>query len=151
MNWSSAIIDTGVMSRQLKGTPVASGVVNRLDSVTTILCGSPLAPLTSRKPSAPAPPDLLTTTSGCFMRLCLATTPWIRRAIWSAPPPVPAGTTNPTGVARAHAPPGVVAASASAAAQKTLLMSSPSVGASGGHLDGDDAATDVRKLDLTAV
>ena len=47
------------MSFQLNGTPVASGVVNRLDSVMTILCGSPLAPLTSRKPSAPAPPALL--------------------------------------------------------------------------------------------
>src|SRR5438552_2511606 len=81
------------MSFQLKGTPVAMGVVNRLDSVTTIS----------------------------------------------------------TGLVGSHATAGVVAASASAAAQKTLLMSSPSVGASGGHLDGDDAATDVRKLDLTAV
>ena len=102
-NWSSAIIDTGVMSRQLKGTPVASGVVNRFDSVMTILCGSPLAPLTSRKPSAPAPPDLLTTISGCFISLCLTTMPWIRRAIWSAPPPVPAGTTNSTGLVGSHA------------------------------------------------
>src|SRR3954470_1402837 len=32
-NWSSAIIWTGVISRQLNGTPVASGVVKRLDSV----------------------------------------------------------------------------------------------------------------------
>ena len=45
-NWSSASIDTGVMSFQLNGTPVASGVVNRFDSVMMILCGSPLASLT---------------------------------------------------------------------------------------------------------
>ena len=70
-NWSSAIIDTGVMSFQLNGTPVASGVVNRFDSVMMILCGSPLAPFTSRKPSAPAPPDLLTTISDSFISLCL--------------------------------------------------------------------------------
>ena len=68
-----------------------------------ILCGSPLAPLTSRKPSAPAPPDLLTTISGSFISLCLTTMPWIRRAIWSAPPPVPAGTTNSTGLVGSHA------------------------------------------------
>ena len=60
-NSSSASIATGVRSFQLNGTPVASGVVNRFDSVMMILCGSPFAPLTSRKPSAPAPPDLLTT------------------------------------------------------------------------------------------
>src|SRR4051812_35480775 len=116
---SSAIIDTGVMSRQLKGTPVASGVVNRLDSVTTILCGSPLAFFTSRKPSAPAPPDLLTTTSGCFIRLCLTTMPWIRRAIWSAPPPVPAGTTNSTGLAGSQAAWAVGAAKSAADATRT--------------------------------
>ena len=102
-NSSSASIATGVRSFQLNGTPVASGVVNRLDSVMMILCGSPFAPLTSRKPSAPAPPDLLTTTSGCFIRLFLATTPWMKRAIWSAPPPVPAGTTNSTGLVGSHA------------------------------------------------
>src|SRR3712207_7087381 len=50
-NWSSASIATGVRSRQLKGTPVASGVVNRLDSVITILCGSPVADFMARKPS----------------------------------------------------------------------------------------------------
>ena len=41
-NSSSASIATGVRSFQLNGTPVASGVVNRLDSVMMILCGSPL-------------------------------------------------------------------------------------------------------------
>src|SRR5688572_23947799 len=97
-NWSSASIDTGVMSFQLKGTPVAIGVVNRFDSVMMILCGSPLASLTERKPSAPAPPDLLTTTIDSFISLCLTMMPWIRRAIWSAPPPVPAGMTNSTGL-----------------------------------------------------
>src|SRR5262245_51135312 len=85
---------TGVKSFQLKGTPVASGVVNRFDSVMMMLCGSPADFLTSRKPSAPAPPPLLTVMIGCLERLFLATTPWMKRAIWSAPPPVPAGITN---------------------------------------------------------
>jgi hypothetical protein len=40
------------MSFQLKGTPVAIGVVNRLDRVMMILCASPLASLTERKPGA---------------------------------------------------------------------------------------------------
>src|SRR6478672_6264418 len=101
-NWSSAIIETGVMSFQLKGTPVAIGVVNRFDSVMMILFGSPFASLTARKPSAPAPPDLLTTTTDSFISLCLTMMPWIRRAIWSAPPPVPAGTTNSTGLVGSH-------------------------------------------------
>ena len=87
---------TGVMSFQLNGTPVARGVVNRLDSVMTILWASPLLFLMSRNPSAPAPPPLLTTTIEDFMSLFFVTMPWIRRAIWSAPPPVPAGTMNST-------------------------------------------------------
>ena len=63
-----------------------------------MLCGSPVDFLTSRKPSAPAPPPLLTVIIGCFIRLFLATTPWMKRAIWSAPPPVPAGMMNCTGL-----------------------------------------------------
>ena len=74
-NSSSASIATGVRSSQLNGTPVASGVVNRLDRVMMILCGLPASPLTSRKPSAPAPPDLLTTTIGWLIRLCFCTMP----------------------------------------------------------------------------
>ena len=50
MNSSSASIATGVMSSQLNGTPVASGVVNRFDRVMMILCGLRAEPLTSRKP-----------------------------------------------------------------------------------------------------
>src|SRR5678816_945992 len=50
-NWSSAIIETGVMSLHLNGTPVAIGVVNRFDRVMMILCGSPLASLTSSSSS----------------------------------------------------------------------------------------------------
>ena len=88
---------TGVRSCQLNGTPVASGVVNRLDRVMTTMCGLPRAPLASRKPSAPAPPALFTTTIGCRISPCLETMPWMTRAIWSAPPPVPAGTMNWTG------------------------------------------------------
>src|SRR6185437_15166068 len=74
-NSSSASIATGVRSRQLNGTPVANGVVNRLDSVMTIFSGSPLLSLTSRKPCAPAPPDSLTTMNGCFISWCLLATP----------------------------------------------------------------------------
>src|SRR5215207_429725 len=106
------------MSFQWKGTPVAIGVVNRFDRVMMILCGSPLASLTSRKPSAPAPPALLTTISDSFISLCLTTMPWIRRAIWSAPPPVPAGTTNSTGLVGSQAAAGNDAA-ARAAAKRT--------------------------------
>jgi hypothetical protein len=87
----------------LNGTPVASGVVNTLDSVITILFGLPADALTSRKPSAPAPPDLLMTTSDCSISPFFWMTPWIIRAIWSAPPPVPAGTTNSTVRVGSHA------------------------------------------------
>ena len=59
-----------------------------------ILWGLPADPFTSRKPSAPAPPDLLITTMDLSMRLFFSITPWIMRAIWSAPPPLPAGTMN---------------------------------------------------------
>src|SRR5688572_17270521 len=116
---SSASICTGVRSRQLNGTPVASGVVNRLDSVMMILCGSPDAPFTSRKPSAPAPPDLLIGSSDCFIRPCFATMPWIARAIWSAPPPVPAGMMNSTFLVGSHASPWVGHAAAIANATAT--------------------------------
>ena len=87
---------TGVMSFQLNGTPVAKGVVNMLDRVMTILWASPLLFFMSRKPSAPAPPPLLTTTMDDGISLFLVTMPWMNRAIWSAPPPVPAGTMNST-------------------------------------------------------
>ena len=82
-----------------------------------MLWGSPLAFLTSRKPSAPAPPPLLTVMIGCFIRLFLATTPWMKRAIWSAPPPVPAGMMNCTGLVGSQpcALAGPVAAQAAAA------------------------------------
>jgi hypothetical protein len=43
------------------------------------------------------------TTIGCFIRLCLLTMPWMVRAIWSAPPPVPAGMMNSTGRVGSHA------------------------------------------------
>ncbi len=121
-NSSSASIDTGVRSRQLNGTPVASGVVKRFDSVMTILCGSPFEPLTSRKPSAPAPPDLLTTISGCFISWCLATMPWRKRAIWSAPPPVPAGTTNSTGLVGSQAADAACEKRAQAAAERAATV-----------------------------
>src|SRR3546814_5645131 len=36
------------------------------------------------------------------MSLCFCTMPWIMRAIWSAPPPAPAGTMNSTVVVGFH-------------------------------------------------
>ena len=47
--------------------------------------------------------NLFTTISDWFISLCLTMMPWIRRAIWSAPPPVPAGTTNSTGLVGSQA------------------------------------------------
>src|SRR5262245_46024858 len=103
LNSSSAIMATGVRSFQLNGMPVASGVVNRFDRVMISLCSSPFEFLTSRKPSPPAPPDLLITTTDCFDRLCLVMMPCMTRAIWSAPPPVPAGTMISMGLVGSHA------------------------------------------------
>src|SRR5262245_1018776 len=91
-----------------------------------ILCGSPAEFLTSRKPSAPAPPALLIGSIDCFIRLCFATMPCTARAIWSAPPPVPAGMTNSTFLVGSHAC--VVngaTASATAATILLVLMAAP--------------------------
>ena len=109
---------TGVRSFHENGMPVPSGVVNRFDSVMTSLCGLRAAPFTSRKPSPPAPPALLMTTIDCFIRLCLVTMPWMTRAIWSAPPPVPAGTMNSTGRVGSQAAVAGTAESVSAAAPR---------------------------------
>src|SRR4029079_10909923 len=84
------------------------GVVKRFDKVMISLCSSPFAFLASRKPSPPAPPDLLTTTTDCFDRLCLAMMPCTVRAIWSAPPPVPAGTMISMGLLASQASTAVV-------------------------------------------
>src|SRR3990172_3571392 len=54
-------------------------------------------------PSAPAPPDLFTTINGFGDRLYLSMIGDINLAITSAPPPVPAGTTNSTGFVGSHA------------------------------------------------
>ena len=75
MNSSSASRATGVRSFQLNGTPVCSGVVNRFESVMMMVWASPFLPLTCRKPSAPAPPDLLTTMSGRGESLCFSAMP----------------------------------------------------------------------------
>jgi len=53
-----------VRSFQLKGTPVARGVVKRFDRVMITIWGSAFFPLTYINPSAPAPPDLLMTIQG---------------------------------------------------------------------------------------
>ena len=90
MSASEAVIKLGVQIRELEaamGRPVgvALGFLHRQEA---------LGPRAAR---------LLTTISGCFIRLFLATTPWMQRAIWSAPPPVPAGTTSSTGLVGSHA------------------------------------------------
>src|SRR6266850_5205950 len=103
MNWSRARRATGVRSFHENGTPVCSGVVKRFDSVMMMVWASPFLPFTCRNPSAPAPPDLLTTMIGRGESLCFSAMPWITRAIWSAPPPVPAGTTNSIGLVGSQA------------------------------------------------
>src|SRR4026209_1147671 len=103
MNSSRARRAIGVRSFQLNGTPVWSGVVKRFDSVMIMVWPSPFSPLTWRKPSAPAPPDLFTTVIGRGESLCFSTIPAMRRAIWSAPPPVPAGMTNSMGLVGSQA------------------------------------------------
>src|SRR2546428_1968477 len=108
MNWSRARRVTGVRSFQENGTPVWSGVVTRYERVMMMVCASPFWPFTCRKPSARAPPDLLTTMIGRGESLCFSAMPWMSRAIWSAPPPVPAGTTNSMGLVGSHAEAGVV-------------------------------------------
>src|SRR5687768_111176 len=103
MKRSRARRATGVRSFQENGTPVWSGVVNRFESVMMIVWASPFLPLTCRKPSAPAPPALFTTTMGRGVSLCFSATPAMSRAIWSAPPPVPAGMTNSIGLVGSQA------------------------------------------------
>src|SRR5437773_1154801 len=103
MNWSRARRATGVRSFQENGTPVCNGVVNRFESVMMIVWASPFLPFTCRKPSAPAPPDLLTTMKGRGESLCFSAMPAMRRAIWSAPPPAPAGITNSIGLVGSQA------------------------------------------------
>src|SRR5881628_2191380 len=121
MNWSSAIRAIGVRSRQLNGMPVWSGVVNRFESVMMIVWASPFLLLTSRKPSAPAPPDLFTTMIGRGESLCFSAMPEIRRAIWSAPPPVPAGTTNSIGFVGSQAAPAGAAATSTRTSARAVL------------------------------
>src|SRR2546422_7268271 len=93
---------SGVNWSYLKGMPVFIGVVNRLERVITITCGFPRANFTYRNASAPAPPDLLTTRKFWGARLFFWRTAEMKRAIRSAPPPVPAGTTNSTGFVGCH-------------------------------------------------
>jgi hypothetical protein len=116
-NSSSAMRAIGVRSFQLKGTPVCSGVVKRFDRVMIMVWESPFLPLTWRNPSAPAPPDLLTTMIGRRENRCFSTIPAIRRAIWSAPPPVPAGITNSMGLVGSQAPAGATGQTSAAIAR----------------------------------
>src|SRR3989454_12368637 len=99
---------SGVNWSYLKGIPVFIGVVNRLDRVITITCGFPRANFTYRNASAPAPPDLLTTRKFWGARLFFWRTAEMKRAIRSAPPPVPAGSAKSTGFVGCH--PGAPAA-----------------------------------------
>src|SRR2546425_6374184 len=94
---------SGVNWSYLKGMPVFIGVVNRLERVMTITWGFPRANFTYKNASAPAPPALLTTRKFWGARLFFWSTAEMKRAIRSAPPPVPAGTTNSTGFVGCHA------------------------------------------------
>src|SRR6185437_12640142 len=94
---------TGVVSRQLNGSFVASGTLYRFESTIMILFGSPALSFTSMNPCPPPPPFSMTTMNGCFVRWCFAAMPWIRRAIWSAPPPAPPVTTKVIGFVGSHA------------------------------------------------
>ena len=55
-----------------------------------IVWSGSFAELAAINASAPDPPDLLVGTSGRFAKPSLSTIPCIRRAILSAPPPLPA-------------------------------------------------------------
>src|SRR2546421_5157789 len=91
------------MSSQEDAAPVVSRGVVSFERGMMMVCASPFLPFTCKKPSAPAPPDLLTTMIGRGESLCFSAMPWMSRAIWSAPPPVPAGTTNSMGLVGSHA------------------------------------------------
>src|SRR5256885_2564358 len=93
---------SGVSWSYLKGMPVFIGVVNKLERVMTITCGFPRANFTYKNASAPAPPALLTTRKFWEARLFFWRTAEMKRAIRSAPPPVPAGTPKSTGFLGCH-------------------------------------------------
>jgi hypothetical protein len=78
-------------------------VVKRLSRVMIIIWGSAFFPFTYINPSAPAPPDLLMTTTGFGERLYFEMSGEMNLAITSAPPPAPAGTTNSMGLAGCQA------------------------------------------------
>src|SRR6478672_7024955 len=62
---------------------------------------------------------------GCFISLFFTMMPCIRRAIWSAPPPVPAGTTNSTGLLGSHAAAGALANAAATASAQPANFTEP--------------------------
>src|SRR5690349_19688769 len=103
----------------------------------TSLCGSPLAALAAIRPSVPAPPLLLVTTTGTGISLYFCTTDCTTRANWSVPPPGPAVTMNSTGRVGFHSAAkagSTQAARPSAAASFLGLMLSPGSGKEGGVL-----------------
>ena len=115
-NSSSAIIATGVSCEYWYGTFSTSGSRYALLVPNTTLCGSPFAAATSRKPSAPAPPDLFVTMIDWSISLCLTMIDCTRRANWSVPPPAPDGTTNSTGFVGFQSAADAAAGNSSAAA-----------------------------------
>mgnify|MGYP003693951723 CR=1 FL=1 len=94
---------TGVMSFQENGIPVWSGVVKMFDRVMTMVCGVALLALDVEKALGARPSGLVHHDDGTRESLCFSAMPAIRRAIWSAPPPVPAGTTNSMGLVGSQA------------------------------------------------
>src|SRR3989344_2279831 len=74
------------------------GNVKMLERVMRRVWSSPFSLLTWRYPSAPDPPGLLTTWIRWGMNRRFSTTSAMSRAMRSAPPPSPAGTTILTGL-----------------------------------------------------
>src|SRR3989304_4121423 len=93
----------GVRLRQLNREPSrlrstwATGVAKRLSRVMRIVWGSPALSTRKMNACAPAPAARFTGMKGCGESLCLSISGAMKRACWSAPPPVPAGVVNSTG------------------------------------------------------
>src|SRR3989337_2587757 len=93
----------GVRLRQLNPEPsrlrstCATGVAKRLSRVMRIVWGSPALSTRKMNACAPAPAARFTGMKGCGESLCLSISGAMKRACWSAPPPVPAGVVNSTG------------------------------------------------------
>ena len=71
-------------------------------NVTRMVWSGSRAPLSAMSASAPEPPPLLFGISGSVVRSFFSATDWMKRAIWSAPPPAPAMITKSIGFFGCH-------------------------------------------------